>query len=56
MADDRVRAHVKLILTTEAIGRLFAVFNIKKRIFNKMREIVHVQAGQCGNQIGSKVQ
>jgi len=24
-------------------------------LFNKqMREIVHVQAGQCGNQIGSK--
>ena len=22
---------------------------------NKMREIVHLQAGQCGNQIGSKV-
>ncbi|MCP4128345.1 MAG: hypothetical protein GY753_14980 [Gammaproteobacteria bacterium] len=21
---------------------------------NKMREIVHVQAGQCGNQIGAK--
>jgi len=23
--------------------------------YNKMREIVHIQAGQCGNQIGSKV-
>jgi len=22
---------------------------------NKMREIVHLQAGQCGNQIGAKV-
>ena len=25
-------------------------------IFLKMREIVHLQAGQCGNQIGAKVQ
>lgn len=23
--------------------------------FKKMREIVHIQAGQCGNQIGAKV-
>merc|ERR1712141_716675 len=29
---------------------------VEKRIFNyiKMREIVHLQAGQCGNQIGAK--
>lgn len=26
-----------------------------RRKDNKMREIVHIQAGQCGNQIGSKV-
>ena len=24
-------------------------------IYKKMREIVHIQAGQCGNQIGAKV-
>lgn len=29
--------------------------NAKKKTTNKMREIVHIQAGQCGNQIGAKV-
>jgi len=28
---------------------------IQNSNYNKMREIVHIQAGQCGNQIGSKV-
>lgn len=27
----------------------------KYKIYKKMREIVHIQAGQCGNQIGAKV-
>merc|ERR1712050_40455 len=32
------------------------VFSYQKRKFKniKMREIVHIQAGQCGNQIGAK--
>merc|ERR1712050_785625 len=32
------------------------VFSYQKRKYNKykMREIVHLQAGQCGNQIGAK--
>lgn len=27
----------------------------QRRWRRKMREIVHIQAGQCGNQIGTKV-
>ena len=27
----------------------------RSRTSTKMREIVHIQAGQCGNQIGAKV-
>lgn len=27
---------------------------MSKQEINKMREIVHLQAGQCGNQIGAK--
>ena len=26
-----------------------------KQTVDRMREIVHIQAGQCGNQIGAKV-
>ena len=33
----------------------FIVSISKSSAANKMREIVHIQAGQCGNQIGSKV-
>lgn len=28
---------------------------LPKNISAEMREIVHIQAGQCGNQIGAKV-
>jgi hypothetical protein len=31
-----------------------AVTIFKKKSKKEMREIVHVQAGQCGNQIGAK--
>jgi hypothetical protein len=46
----------KKILTVE---NRFKTTNFKSSQFNytnlfKMREIVHVQAGQCGNQIGAK--
>lgn len=31
-------------------------YHLKLKNYNlKMREIVHIQAGQCGNQIGAKV-
>lgn len=30
------------------------LFNVSEKL-HKMREIVHIQAGQCGNQIGAKV-
>lgn len=35
----------------------FEVFRVESVYFSavKMREIVHLQAGQCGNQIGAKV-
>jgi hypothetical protein len=42
-------------------GSLFVGFRYIQIYFlieqdrNKMREIVHLQAGQCGNQIGAKV-
>lgn len=29
--------------------------NLLSSTTDKMREIVHIQAGQCGNQIGAKV-
>ena len=35
----------------QAVSQSLAV----KRRRHRMREIVHLQAGQCGNQIGAKV-
>lgn len=33
---------------------LFQYSTLKASTTEKMREIVHIQAGQCGNQIGAK--
>lgn len=39
--------------TSDSRSRLFLLFQLA--LFIIMREIVHLQIGQCGNQIGSKV-
>ena len=38
---------------TRLTRRVFA--ETKLQPYNKMREIVHMQTGQCGNQTGAKV-
>lgn len=42
----------RLVLPTDHIVRWSS---LQRLCAPKMREIVHIQAGQCGNQIGAKV-
>lgn len=42
------------VITDHRSTRFIIVFSNSSTV-NTMREIVHIQAGQCGNQIGSKV-
>ena len=45
---------IRLELSSEVV-EFRLNFSFKFDIYKKMREIVHLQAGQCGNQIGAKV-
>ena len=47
--------HISTYLAIEKLARLDGWLTfLSRRCINNMREIVHLQAGQCGNQIGSK--
>jgi len=43
----------QVIGANKVLFKLFEAFAVN--FTHKMREIVHLQAGQCGNQIGAKV-
>ena len=44
----------RLYLLVECCTNLLSIFQTPNNSSITMREIVHVQAGQCGNQIGAK--
>ena len=43
-----------MYLLVECCTNLLSIFQTPNNSSITMREIVHVQAGQCGNQIGAK--
>lgn len=52
----RERRSIRLGCFAASVSQLFLFFSTPvKPFYAAMREIVHIQAGQCGNQIGAKV-